>query len=124
MTTPSAALTPAWRVGIVALSALLPLGVLMMLPPIPQDPAYHAFADQCTLFGVPNFANVVSNVPFLLVGIVGVVLCVQRRLAGAQLCWFGFFVGLILIAFGSGYYHLAPNNETLVWDRLPMTVAF
>ena len=34
------------------------------------------------------------------------------------------FVGLLLTAFGSSYYHLSPNNARLVWDRLPMTIAF
>jgi hypothetical protein len=34
------------------------------------------------------------------------------------------FAGISLTAFGSAYYHLAPNNDRLVWDRLPMTVAF
>ena len=29
-----------------------------------------------------------------------------------------FFLGEILTRFGSGYYHSAPSNETLVWDRL------
>jgi hypothetical protein len=33
-------------------------------------------------------------------------------------------VGLFLTAFGSGYYHWDPSNATLVWDRLPMTIAF
>jgi hypothetical protein len=31
---------------------------------------------------------------------------------------------MLLTALGSGYYHLAPDNETLFWDRLPMTIAF
>jgi len=35
-----------------------------------------------------------------------------------------FFVGVALTGLGSGYYHLAPDNETLFWDRLPMTIAF
>ena len=35
-----------------------------------------------------------------------------------------FFAGVALVNFGSGYYHLWPGNETLVWDRLPMTFAF
>ena len=34
------------------------------------------------------------------------------------------FFGTFLVAFGSSYYHLEPNNQTLVWDRLPMTIAF
>jgi hypothetical protein len=33
-------------------------------------------------------------------------------------------LGLLLTAFGSAYYHLAPDNARLVWDRLPMTIVF
>ena len=35
-----------------------------------------------------------------------------------------FFLGVLFTCIGSGYYHWQPNDETLVWDRLPMTVAF
>ena len=38
--------------------------------------------------------------------------------------WIGVSIGLILTAFGSGYYHLAPDNARLVWDRIPMTIVF
>ncbi len=34
------------------------------------------------------------------------------------------FGGLALTAAGSAYYHLAPDNARLVWDRLPMTIGF
>ena len=34
------------------------------------------------------------------------------------------FLGLVLTAIGSSYYHLNPNNARLVWDRIPMTVVF
>jgi hypothetical protein len=47
------------------------LAILPLLPPIPQDPSYHQFADQRTLLGIPNFWNVVSNLPFVLVGAIG-----------------------------------------------------
>ena len=47
------------------------LAGLLLLPPISQDQGYHHFADQRTLFGVPNFWNVVSNLPFMAVGSVG-----------------------------------------------------
>jgi len=50
---------------IASLVALLPL------PPLLQDQAYHRFADQRVLFGIPNFWNVVSNLPFVAVGAVG-----------------------------------------------------
>src|SRR5262249_21708612 len=47
------------------------LGSIFCLPPIPQAMSYHAFADDRTLLGVPNFWNVVSNLPFLIVGFLG-----------------------------------------------------
>jgi hypothetical protein len=54
-------------VGLMAAS----LGGLLLLPPISQDQSYHHFADQRTIFGIPTFWNVVSNVPFLAVGAAG-----------------------------------------------------
>jgi len=96
---------------------------------IAQDAAYHGFADQRTILGVPNFWNVASNLPFLLVGLSGFVVLLSERGARGTVpalrpAYAMFFVGTILVAIGSAYYHLAPSNETLVWDRLPMTVAF
>ncbi|MGZ5477724.1 MAG: ceramidase domain-containing protein, partial [Thermoanaerobaculia bacterium] len=96
--------------------------------PIPQDATYHAFADRRTVLGVPNFWNVISNLPFLLVGIAG--LRALRRggppgpLQPLYPAYAALFLGVILVAFGSGYYHLAPNNGSLTWDRLPMTMVF
>ena len=97
---------------IVSLAALLPL------PPLLQDQSYHQFADQRELFGIPNFWNVVSNLPFIAVGAVGL-LRVRRDATTTVL-----FTGLFLTGFGSSYYHLNPNDSTLFWDRLPMTLCF
>lgn len=99
-------------------------------PAIPQDPRYHQFADGRSILGIPNGLNVLSNIPFLLVGIAGwwAVLVSSRgpALRAESLMWpyLTLFLGSALIAFGSGYYHLAPDNQRLVWDRLPMTLAF
>jgi hypothetical protein len=97
---------------IVSLAALLPL------PPLLQDQSYHQFADQRELFGIPNFWNVVSNLPFIAVGALGL-LWVRRDAITIVL-----FTGLFLTGFGSSYYHLNPNDDTLFWDRLPMTLCF
>ena len=97
---------------VVTLVALLPL------PPLLQDQSYHQFADQRELFGVPNFWNVASNLPFIAVGAIG--LAQIRRDATT----FVLFAGIFLTGFGSSYYHLDPNDETLFWDRLPMTLCF
>jgi hypothetical protein len=97
---------------IVSLAALLPL------PPLLQSQSYHQFADQRELFGIPNFWNVVSNLPFIAVGAVGL-LSLPRDATTVVL-----FTGLFLTGFGSSYYHLNPNDGTLFWDRLPMTLCF
>ncbi len=96
--------------------------------PIRQDPAYHQFADQRELLGIPNFWNVVSNLPILAAGLAGFLQIrskkeqgILRKLRGAYL---GFFAGAILVALGSAFYHLAPDNRTLAWDRLAMTITF
>jgi hypothetical protein len=97
---------------IVSLLALLPL------PPLLQDQSYHEFADQREVFGIPNFWNVISNLPFIVVGVAG--LLQLRRDATTVVL----FAGLFLTGFGSSYYHLNPNDSTLFWDRLPMTLCF
>jgi hypothetical protein len=94
------------------------LAGLLLLPSIPQDQGYHQFADDRTLFGIPNFWNVVSNVPFVLVGAAGLR---QFRKDAAIVV---LFLGILLTGFGSSYYHWNPNDRTLFWDRLPMTLAF
>jgi hypothetical protein len=90
---------------------------------ITQDAAYHQFSDQATVFGIPNFWNVVSNIPFLILGILGLVR-LPAIASTSKIQYLLFFLGVALVAFGSGYYHLHPSNTTLVWDRLPMTIAF
>ncbi|MBA3506379.1 MAG: ceramidase domain-containing protein [Betaproteobacteria bacterium] len=115
------------------LAVILAIGIVAALAvalhaPIAQPSAYHAFADQRQIFGVPNFWNVISNLPLLLVGLAGVRTLVWRSphgtLASLRSAYFCFFLGGILVAFGSAYYHLAPSNDTLTWDRLPMTIVF
>ena len=105
--------------------------VLFWYPPIPQDPAYHNFADQRVIAGIPHFGDVISNAAFLAVGMLGLWHLFQLR--NDPVCLIEkqealpvavVFAGTALIALGSGYYHWAPSNETLVWDRLPMTLAF
>src|SRR5499427_5829417 len=97
---------------------VISLGGLLLLPPIAQDQNYHEFADQRTIFGIPNFWNVVSNLPFLAVGAAGL-----RRFRGNS-ATVVFFLGVFLTGIGSSYYHWNPNDDTLFWDRLPMTLAF
>jgi hypothetical protein len=94
------------------------LAGLLLLPPIPQDQSYHHFADQRMWLGVPNFWNVASNLPFILVGAVG--LWQFHRDPAIVVI----FLGIFLTGFGSAYYHWNPNDGTLIWDRLPITLGF
>lgn len=103
---------------------------LFLLPRIPQDPAYHRFADTRGWLGVPNFLNVVSNLPFLLVGVAGLRFTLGKESRDHFVApqerwpWTAFYLGIALTCFGSAYYHSAPANAPLVWDRLPMAVGF
>jgi hypothetical protein len=98
--------------------AAISLAGLLLVPPIPQSQIYHGFADQRTLLGIPNFWNVVSNLPFILVGTLGLLHVRHGRSATI------FFLGVFLTGFTSSYYHWAPSDWGLFWDRLPMTFAF
>ncbi len=116
---------PARRAYLIALLVVVTLAGVMLLPPIAQDPAYHAFADNRAFLGIPSFLNVVTNLAFLAVGIAGIIWCADGRgVVGARWAWMACFTGVALVCFGSGYYHLAPDNGTLVWDRVPMSVGF
>ncbi|MHC1743794.1 MAG: ceramidase domain-containing protein [Syntrophobacteraceae bacterium] len=116
------------KVWTLLLTAAAGIIAVAFISPIAQDPVYHHFADSRTVFNVPNFWNVASNLPFVLVGLLG--LTVSRTVeptdessAPGIACKL-FFIGLILTGLGSAYYHLAPSTPTLFWDRLPMTISF
>ena len=114
-------------------AATLAAGIsVALLPRTPQPLDYHNFADQRTILSIPNFFEVVSNVPFLLVGIWGLLIVLGRSkssphafVAPAERWPYVILAsGVILTCFGSAYYHRAPDNAWLVWDRLPMTLGF
>jgi hypothetical protein len=112
-----------WRVlllGAVALGAAL---LLLALPPIRQGPRYYIFPDERTILGIPYFWNVVSNLPFALVGAAGLA-AFARRPPALRPAVGALFAGVFLTAFGSAWYHLAPSADRLLFDRLPMTIAF
>lgn len=108
------------------MAALSPAVIFWFLAgPLPQDQNYHLFVDDRSLFGIPNFMDVLSNLPFCLVGLWGVAIILGNleRFPFATAALF-FSAGVFLTALGSAYYHWRPDNSTLVWDRLPITVAF
>lgn len=115
----------AWPALAIAAALVLLLGTWLS-DPLAQDPAYHLFVDQRSLLDIPHANDVLSNLPFCLVGLAG--LCFAWRARG-QLGDFTapylvFFSGVLLTGLGSAWYHFAPANSTLVWDRLPMAIAF
>ena len=109
-------------------TAVVAAVVVACLPRIPQDPSYHLFADARTVLGVPGGLNVLSNVAFAVVALAGLRLLIRGgavvRERGERWAWVVFFAGVGLTSLGSSWYHLSPSNGTLVWDRLPMAVAF
>ena len=113
-----------WRETVLVMICLAMLAGFMLRGPMAQNPAYHDFADHRQFFDVPNLFDVASNLPFLIIGIAGIALVVSQGKPPLSESWLMFFIGSVATFFGSSYYHLAPSNETLVWDRLPMTVAF
>jgi hypothetical protein len=130
MTLPLTRLGRIWLVVLIALTGAL---AALLLPPFKQPQEYHQFADQRTWFGIPNSLNVLSNVGFLLVGRVGLGFLWNKTTVKAsrrfiepseRIPYAAFFLGIIFTCFGSAYYHWRPSDSTLVWDRLPMTVAF
>lgn len=106
---------------------------LVLHGPIHQDPGYHGFADQRALWGIPHFGDVITNLPFVVAGVLGLWYVTAHARIGAEgafregrerLPYAVLFAALALTGFGSAYYHADPNNATLFWDRLPLTLVF
>jgi hypothetical protein len=122
-----------FRIAVLVILALAGLVWLVATPPFPQDTVYHNFADQRPMLGIPHALNVLSNAPFVLFGLLGIAYLVRPSVwndatlfSAAWQRW----AFLVLFAFvtatgvGSAYYHSQPDNSTLYWDRLPLTVVF
>jgi len=120
------------RPGIWLFSALAAVvGIAALLIPRTSQPlSYHGFADRRGWLGLPNFGDVTSNILFLVAGLWGLAFLASKPSSKQFLepserwPYSLMFLGLVLTAFGSAYYHLAPDNTRLLWDRLPMTVVF
>jgi hypothetical protein len=119
-----------WLLLILAVVVAL---AVFFVPRIPQPQAYHRFGDARSFLGIPNFGDVVSNLPFAVIGVWGIAFVLGAgsdpktvHFADPRERWpyLFVFVGMLLTAFGSAYYHLEPNNARLVWDRLPIMMAF
>lgn len=120
-----------WRLWVLIGAVLAVVIVTFCLPPIPQSEAYHNFADQRTLLGIPHCLDVLSNVFFLIVGLMGIRLVSRNREQNGPAFarplegwpYLAFFAAIALTAFGSAYYHLHPDDQRLVWDRIPITLS-
>ncbi|MGH8761619.1 MAG: alkaline phytoceramidase [Nitrosospira sp.] len=109
-----------WILGILSVGIVMAAAIV---PPIPQSAEYHQFADRRNYFAIPNFFNVASNGAFLFVGIAGVGFLLRSKAFVAspeRWPYLILFLSVILASMGSAYYHLAPDNDRLVWDRLPI----
>ncbi|XP_018446742.1 uncharacterized protein LOC108818307 isoform X1 [Raphanus sativus] len=104
--------------------------LLFITPKVPLHSfRHHVFADKRNFMGVPNTLNVMTNFPFLIIGVLGFVLCVggsffNISLKGEIWGWTLFYASVSSLAFGSAYYHLKPDDNTIVWDTLPILIAY
>lgn len=127
---PISARSPWFLAAVLGVGLVIPAVVLLTVPPVAQPQWYHQFADQRPCCGIANAANVLSNIPFVVIGLWGVwwVSGPARMRAAIELSdrwmYVAFFAAIAATGFGSAWYHLQPNNERLVWDRLPLAVAF
>jgi len=121
------------RIAAILALALAAAAWGVLAPPLAQSQAYHQFADTRSLLALPNAADTLSNLAFLLVGLLGLAFLWRERASGSRARfdsplemrpYWVFFAGVALTSAGSAWYHLAPDDARLVWDRLPMTVAF
>lgn len=116
------------RAAILLSMLAIAIAALWSRGPIPQPLAYHGFSDTRSWLGIPNFGDVMSNLPYAAAGGFGLWLTLGPR--GREIFshpahrrpYAVFFLGVVLTGLGSAYYHLAPDNARLVWDRLPIAV--
>lgn len=113
-----------WREHFIFLIIFVAVAYSASLEPIPQKQTYHQFADTSAFGGVPNLFNVASNLVFVIVGIAGFYRLKNQAFSPAVNIWRFMFISVVLVGLGSTWYHLNPTNESLFWDRLPMSVGF
>jgi hypothetical protein len=117
-----------WIFGILSAGMVL---IPIFIPPISQSVDYHQFADQRIYFGMPNFFNVVSNIFIFFPGLIGLIWLLRPREFLLHITFIKFserwpyfilFLSVIMASLASIYYHLAPDNARLVWDRIPIAI--
>ena len=122
-----------FRVAILLALTVLVTGVMLAIPRFKQPLSYHQFADDRSFLGVPNALNVLSNIPFVIVGVMGLAFLMSPAVKEPGRSFLDpaerwpyafFFLFIALTGFGSAYYHAKPDNDRLLWDRLPLAIAF
>lgn len=113
----------------------LTLGLLLYcLSPLYSFGDYGAvirFADTRSWLGIESFSDVLSNIGFIFIGFWGIAVSLKGLHSQIQIDrthdWalaLMLFISIFLTGLGSGYFHLNPSNQTLIWDRLPMVMGF
>lgn len=113
------------KYSILAAFTLIAIAITFFIERIPQSPAYHQFADNRLFWGIPNYFNVLTNIPFFIIGAVGVNIVLKYPAQGIHFAnYLAVFIGVFLTGFGSALYHINPTNTTLVFDRIPLAIIF
>lgn len=115
------------RLELSLIATCLALVLLALLGPAIAQPAdHHHFADQRAQWGIACAWDVLSNLPFAVLGFIGLGRIGAAPALGRtqRACAALFFGGLVVTAACSAWYHLQPNDAGLVIDRLGMVFAF
>ncbi|MFZ6709123.1 hypothetical protein [Undibacterium sp. TC9W] len=108
------------------ISALAALALLLH-GPIAQLAHYHDFADQSDWAGILHAIDVLTNFGFAMVAMVGAWFLLEKYRKGdvgiAFPAYCLFVLSIAATTVGSSYYHLAPDDARLFWDRLPIAFA-
>jgi hypothetical protein len=111
--------------SLIIFSVIATVIMFTLVAPIPQLIEFHTFSDTRHFYGIPNFANVISNLPFLMVGYIGLrQLRVANIPSNLKLPYITIYLGSLLIYIGSSFFHWHPDHFSLLFDRLPMTLVF
>jgi hypothetical protein len=118
------------RLTLIAAISLVALVFLILAPATPIGPDYHDFADKRSWLGTSNALDVLSNIPFFIVGLWGFLRLGSRQIRASfldgreRIPYLIFFAGVMLTGVGSFWYHMIPSDSRLPWDLLPMTCSF
>ncbi|MFZ1851436.1 MAG: alkaline phytoceramidase [Nitrosomonas sp.] len=120
------------ELGLMAVLSLTVIAAALLLSAVSQPDDYHDFADQRSFWSVPNFNDVISNIAFIISGSAGLVLLFRFYTSATPQAFHHIrecipyallFLSVVAAGFGSTYYHWSPDNDRLMWDRLPIAIS-